>query len=158
MDQADRSQLIKYLKQNGLWAKKSLGQNFLVDRGVLDKIVAAAELKKSDTVLEIGPGLGTLTQELVKRAGKVIAVEKDGKLVELLKSQITNHKSQTNSKLENSNKETKLQIVKGDILDLNVGEIIKCHPDSPAGEEGSMSGSRIECGMTQTPDSSLRSE
>ena len=84
MDLTDKSQLINYLKRHGLWAKKSMGQNFLVDRSALEKIVEAAELSPEDTVLEIGPGLGVLTEELVKRAGRVTAVEKDEKLASLL--------------------------------------------------------------------------
>jgi len=61
-------------------AKKSLGQNFLVDRGVLRKIVDAAALTKDDTVLEIGPGRGFLTEALAQAAGKVVAVELDDAL------------------------------------------------------------------------------
>lgn len=58
-------------------AKKSLGQHWLKDEATLEAICEAADLKKSDTVLEIGPGLGDLTRQLVKRAGRVIAVEYD---------------------------------------------------------------------------------
>jgi 16S rRNA (adenine1518-N6/adenine1519-N6)-dimethyltransferase len=65
-------------------AKKSLGQHFLIDSGVLHKIVQAAELAPGDTVIEVGPGLGVLTAELVKRAGRVIAVELDDNLAPLL--------------------------------------------------------------------------
>ena len=65
-------------------AKKSLGQNFLINSGVLRKIVEAAELSPQDTVIEIGPGLGVLTSELAKRAGRVIAVELDDNLSVLL--------------------------------------------------------------------------
>lgn len=65
----------------GFSPSKQMGQNFLIDKNVLDKIVEAAELKKDDTVLEIGPGLGILTKELASRVGQVIAVEKDKKLV-----------------------------------------------------------------------------
>lgn len=60
---------------------KLLGQNFLKDKNILDKIVGLADLSKQDTVLEIGPGLGALTVELAKSAGKVVAVEKDKKLI-----------------------------------------------------------------------------
>ncbi|MDP4000627.1 MAG: 16S rRNA (adenine(1518)-N(6)/adenine(1519)-N(6))-dimethyltransferase RsmA [bacterium] len=63
-----------------------MGQNFLVDEVVLAELVEAAQLKKTDTVVEVGPGLGVLTQELVKRAGKVIAVEKDENLYQILKN------------------------------------------------------------------------
>ncbi|MEI6780186.1 MAG: 16S rRNA (adenine(1518)-N(6)/adenine(1519)-N(6))-dimethyltransferase RsmA [Verrucomicrobiota bacterium] len=64
---------------------KSLGQNFLHDANQLRRIVAAAELSKADRVLEIGPGLGPLTELLVEQAGEVLAIEKDGSLVEVLK-------------------------------------------------------------------------
>ena len=61
-----------------------MGQNFLIDESVLEKIISAAGLSKNDTILEIGPGLGILTLELAKRAKKVIAVEKDETLFEAL--------------------------------------------------------------------------
>ena len=77
-------------EMRGLLAKrdiqltKSLGQNFLHDGNQLRRIVAAAGLTKSDKVLEIGPGLGPLTELLVAQAGEVFAIEKDGRLVEFL--------------------------------------------------------------------------
>ncbi|TFG35923.1 MAG: ribosomal RNA small subunit methyltransferase A [Parcubacteria group bacterium] len=64
---------------------KMFGQNFLIDQSAIKKIIEAADLKPNDIVLEIGPGLGVLTQELAKRAKKVIAIEKDFKMVEILK-------------------------------------------------------------------------
>jgi len=63
---------------------KGLGQNFLIDKKVLEKIIDCAELKSNDFVLEVGPGLGTLTQELAKRAGSVVAIEKDKTMIEIL--------------------------------------------------------------------------
>ncbi len=68
----------------GLRARKSLGQHFLVDRQVLRQVVKAAQLSPQDTVIEIGPGLGILTRELARRAGRVIAVETDGRLASAL--------------------------------------------------------------------------
>jgi 16S rRNA (adenine1518-N6/adenine1519-N6)-dimethyltransferase len=65
--------------------QKKFGQNFLVDKGVLLRVIEVADIKNSDIVLEVGPGTGNLTRELVKSAGKVIAVEKDAKMVEILK-------------------------------------------------------------------------
>ncbi len=65
--------------------KKSLGQNFLINPRILDKIIAAAEINSNDKVLEIGPGTGNLTAKLVESAGKVIAIEKDHRLIEVLK-------------------------------------------------------------------------
>ncbi|MEK7658323.1 MAG: 16S rRNA (adenine(1518)-N(6)/adenine(1519)-N(6))-dimethyltransferase RsmA [Patescibacteria group bacterium] len=64
---------------------KGLGQNFLIDKNVLQKIISAADLSKNDIVLEIGPGIGTLTQELAQKAKKVIAIEKDKKMCKILK-------------------------------------------------------------------------
>lgn len=73
------------LKTRGISPSKGLGQNFLVDKDALEKIVASGGLNKNDTVLEIGPGPGVLTAELAKTARRVVAVEKDPKMVEVLK-------------------------------------------------------------------------
>ena len=97
-------------------AKKSLGQNFLINPGVLDKITAAAELNKNDTVLEIGPGTGVLTEKLAEtlrqsseqEAGRIIAVEKDRQLAE---------------KLGEKFKNTNVEIVEADILKLDIEKL-----------------------------------
>ena len=73
------------LERFNVSARKGLGQNFLIDRGVLDKILAAASISRDDTVIEVGPGLGILTKALAERAGKVVAVEIDRDLVALLR-------------------------------------------------------------------------
>ena len=73
------------LTKRGLKPLKGLGQNFIVDAKVLEKVVTSADLGAKDTVLEIGPGIGTLTQELAQKAGRVIAVEKDREMVEILR-------------------------------------------------------------------------
>jgi len=73
--------------------KKRLGQNFLVDKNVLNKIIEAANLSLKDIVLEIGPGTGILTIELAKRTKKVIAVEKDRELCAMLKENLKNYKN-----------------------------------------------------------------
>ncbi|HEY2328770.1 MAG TPA: 16S rRNA (adenine(1518)-N(6)/adenine(1519)-N(6))-dimethyltransferase RsmA [Verrucomicrobiae bacterium] len=72
------------LARRDIQLTKSLGQNFLHDANQLERIVAAAELTKADKVLEIGPGLGPLTELLVAKAGEVLAIEMDGRLVEFL--------------------------------------------------------------------------
>lgn len=79
------------LAQHKIRLKKSLGQHFLVDENVLKKIVAATQLTKEDTVVEIGAGIGTLTQELAQRAGRVIAVEIDGRLIPLLQEHVRSY-------------------------------------------------------------------
>ncbi|HOX55904.1 MAG TPA: 16S rRNA (adenine(1518)-N(6)/adenine(1519)-N(6))-dimethyltransferase RsmA [Candidatus Paceibacterota bacterium] len=73
------------LAEHGILLTKSLGQNFLHDANQIRRIMMAAELKKSDRVLEVGPGLGPLTELLVEQAGEVLAIEKDARLVEVLK-------------------------------------------------------------------------
>lgn len=73
------------LKQHETAPQKKLGQNFLVDKGAISRVLEAADVKKNDIVLEIGPGTGNLTQELVKLAGKVVAIEKDMEMVKILK-------------------------------------------------------------------------
>jgi len=96
--------------------KKSLGQNFLRDEKILKEIIGAADLTADDLVIEVGPGEGALTKELVKYAGRVIAVEKDENLANFLKLKITNPKSQVNSKLK---------IFKEDILKINLPLLIE---------------------------------
>lgn len=81
-------QVGKLLRQSGIRPKKRLGQHFLIDEAILDTIVVAAELSPADIVIEVGPGLGVLTGELARRAGKVIAVELDTRLASLLKHRL----------------------------------------------------------------------
>ncbi|MDP2669117.1 MAG: 16S rRNA (adenine(1518)-N(6)/adenine(1519)-N(6))-dimethyltransferase RsmA [bacterium] len=85
-------------------AKKKLGQHFLSNKNILNTMVDVAEISKSDTVLEAGPGTGTLTEILAERAKKVIAVEKDRDLIPFLKEKFRNKKN--------------IEIVEGDILNL----------------------------------------
>ena len=75
---------IEILQKYQIKLNKGLGQNFLIDKNILAKIVNSAELSAGDRVLEIGPGIGTLTRELAARAGKVVAVEIDSRLVPVL--------------------------------------------------------------------------
>lgn len=72
------------LKKYGITANKSLGQNFLINEETVEKIVEGANISKEDLVIEIGPGLGTLTKELLEKAGKVIAIELDKRMLEIL--------------------------------------------------------------------------
>ncbi len=79
------SEMRELLDRRGIELTKSLGQNFLHDAHQLERIVATAELTPADKVLEIGPGLGPLTELLVARAGEVLAIEKDARLVDVLR-------------------------------------------------------------------------
>lgn len=98
------------MKLSDIKAKKSLGQNFLINQGILDKIVSAAELAPEDTVLEIGPGTGNLTKKLSEKAGRVIAIEKDRRLIEDLKKGLQG---------------TNVEIVEGDILKLDIETLFR---------------------------------
>ena len=75
---------IEILKKYQFSFQKKFGQNFLIDTHVLDKIIRAADIGKDDMVLEIGPGIGTMTQYLAEAAGKVVAVEIDRNLIPIL--------------------------------------------------------------------------
>jgi 16S rRNA (adenine1518-N6/adenine1519-N6)-dimethyltransferase len=79
------SEMRELLATRGIQLTKSLGQNFLHDGNQLRRIVDAAELKKTDKVLEIGPGLGPLTELLLENTGEVLAIEKDARLIEFLR-------------------------------------------------------------------------
>lgn len=91
------------------YTKKSLGQNFLINQGILDKIVTAAELSKDEIVVEIGPGTGNLTVKLSEKAGKVIAIEKDYRLIERLQEKFKN---------------TNVEIIEGDALKIDIETLV----------------------------------
>lgn len=112
--------------------KKSLGQNWLTDESYLDRIVAAAELTASDTVLEIGPGLGNLTRRVAAQAGRVIAVELDVRLIEPLRQQFA--------------QQPQVEIVHGDILDFDPADLAQ---NAEYGMRNAESG-------TDTPHSAFR--
>lgn len=83
-----RSQTINVLKSNNIRLDKRKGQNYLINQGILSRIVNSAELSTGDTVLEIGAGIGTLTLPLAERAKKVVAVEQDIKIADVLKKRL----------------------------------------------------------------------
>ncbi len=85
----DPKNTIEVLKKYGFTFSKRFGQNFLIDEHVLDKIVKAAELGPEDCVVEIGPGIGTMTQALSEHAGKVFAIEIDDKLIPILQDTLS---------------------------------------------------------------------
>ena len=105
-DKSYRDYVRGLLKKYKISPVKWLGQNFLIDEKVLRKIIEAAELSENDIVLEVGPGIGNLTAELAKRVKKVIAIEKDKKMVEILRETLKNF--------------TNIEIIEGDILKINL--------------------------------------
>jgi len=103
-----------WLKKYNIRPSRRLGQNFLIDEKVLRKIIEAAELSKDDIVLEVGPGIGNLTAELAKRVKKVIAIEKDQKMVEILNELLEGWKVRN------------VKIVKADIRKINLNILNPC--------------------------------
>ena len=99
------------MKKYNVSANKNLGQNFLIDYDVIDAIINTSEISKDDLIIEIGPGLGTLTKFLLEKAGKVIAVELDNKMVHILNDRFANYKN--------------FEIINADILKIDLNEIIK---------------------------------
>ena len=95
------------LNQYGLKAKKKYGQNFLINQEIIDEIIDKAQISNEDVVLEIGPGLGTLTKALIKNAKRVIAVELDEDMCSILKNRFL---------------EDNLEIINDDILKINIAE------------------------------------
>ena len=102
---------IEVLKKHQFTFQKNFGQNFLIDPHVLDKIISAAEITKEDFVLEIGPGIGTMTQYLAEAAREVTAVEIDRNLIPIL--------SETLSAYDN------VQIINEDVLKLDLAALAK---------------------------------
>lgn len=102
--------LKEVIKKNGFRFTKSLGQNFLIDGNVVRNICEAADINKDDEVLEIGPGVGTMTQELCERANKVLAVELDKKLLPIL--------DQTMSQYDN------FSVINNDVLKLDMQKVM----------------------------------
>jgi len=88
---ATPSKTIEILKNHNFSLQKKYGQNFLIDRHILEKIITTANINKSDCILEIGPGIGTMTQYLAENAGKVIAVEIDKNLIPILNETLADY-------------------------------------------------------------------
>ena len=93
MDLTNILELKKLMRTYGAWPNKDLGQHFLTDKNVLEKIVETAEVGKSDVVVEVGPGLGILTRELCGRAKKVYAIEIDPKIAEILSTSCVSYRN-----------------------------------------------------------------
>ena len=99
------------MKKYGIRANKSLGQNFLISNEVVEKIINASDIKENDMVIEIGPGLGTLTKFLLQKAKKVLCVELDKKMIKIL-----------NDRFSNCNN---FELINEDILKVNLKKIIE---------------------------------
>ena len=99
------------LKKYNIRANKNLGQNFLINQNVIGEIVNSAEIDKEDLIIEIGPGLGTLTKQLLEKAGKVICIELDERMVRILKDRFSLYEN--------------FEIINEDVLEVNLNQIIE---------------------------------
>ena len=99
------------MKKYKIKANKSLGQNFLINQNVVDKIVESSQITKNDLVIEIGPGLGTLTKELLEKAGKVICIELDKKMIKILTDRFSLYEN--------------FEVIHEDVLRIHLNKIIK---------------------------------
>ena len=102
---------IEVIKKYEFCFQKKFGQNFLIDGHVLDKIIAGAGVTKDDMVLEIGPGIGTMTQYLAEAAGKVVAVEIDRNLLPILQETLSDYDN--------------VKVIHADVLSLNLEKLVQ---------------------------------
>lgn len=100
----------KILKENNIRLNKRMGQNFLIDPNIIDIIIESAEIQGNEVILEVGPGIGSLTEYLLEsvNTGKVIAVEKDNRFINILKNQF-----------QKEYKNEKLELINDDVLNIN---------------------------------------
>ena len=105
----------EWLRQYELHAKKGLGQHFLINSGILKNIISAADLSPRDLVIEVGPGLGVLTRELIQNAGYVISVELDSAVIDLLQTNLSQYDN--------------FSLIHSDILKIRPEEIIEREKD-----------------------------
>ena len=108
---ATPSKTIEIINKYNFVFQKKFGQNFLIDTHVLDKIIAAANITKEDTILEIGPGIGSMTQYLCEKAGQVISIEIDKMLIPILEDNLKDYDNFT--------------LINADFLKLDIHEIIE---------------------------------
>lgn len=99
------------MKKYNIKANKNLGQNFLISQEVVEKIVDSSQITKEDLVIEIGPGLGTLTKYLLEKAGKVICIELDAKMLQILEDRFSLYNN--------------FEIINDDVLKVDLKNIIK---------------------------------
>lgn len=99
------------MKKYNIKANKNLGQNFLINDEVVDKIIESSDINESDLVIEIGPGLGTLTKKLLERAKRVICIELDKKMIQILQERFALYDN--------------FELINDDVLKVNLKEIIE---------------------------------
>lgn len=104
------------MKKYNIKAKKELGQNFLINKEVIDKIISSSEIDEDDLVIEIGPGLGTLTKYLLEKAKKVICIELDKKMIKILRERFSLYEN--------------FELLNQDILKVDLNNLIKTEKET----------------------------
>lgn len=119
----------KILKKYNIKADKSLGQNFLVNDEVIDKIIETANIVKDDLIIEIGPGLGVLTNRLLQKSNNVVIIELDKRMVKILEDRfsenINNLSKKPDDNIQETNNYSNLEIINEDILKVDLEKLIK---------------------------------
>lgn len=105
----------RIIKENSFHFKKKYGQNFLIDFNIIQNIVKGSQVSENDVVIEIGPGIGTLTQEIAEYAHKVIIVEIDGDLIPILKANFIAYNN--------------IEVIHNDIMKVDISKIVARFPD-----------------------------
>ena len=104
------------MRKYNIKANKSLGQNFLINSEVVENIVGSSNITKQDMVIEIGPGLGTLTKYLLEKAGKVLCIELDPRMINILNDRFSNYEN--------------FEIINDDVLKVDLNKIIKTNKET----------------------------
>ena len=104
------------MKKYNIKAKKELGQNFLINKEVIDKIISSSKIDEEDLVIEIGPGLGTLTKYLLEKAKKVICIELDKKMIKILRERFSLYEN--------------FELLNQDILKVDLNNLIKTEKET----------------------------
>ena len=104
------------MRRYNIRANKSLGQNFLINSEVVENIISSSEISKEDMIIEIGPGLGTLTKYLLEKAGKVLCIELDSKMIKILQDRFSNYQN--------------FEIINEDVLKVDLNKIIKTNKEN----------------------------
>lgn len=104
------------MRKYNIKANKNLGQNFLINSEVVENIVNSSEINENDMVIEIGPGLGTLTKYLLEKAGKVLCIELDYKMIKILQDRFINYQN--------------FELINEDVLKVDLNKIIKLNKES----------------------------
>ena len=108
---ASHSETVRIVKAHDFLIKKRFGQNFLIDGNIVEKIVSSADICRDDFVIEIGPGIGGLTEALVNSAGNVLAIEIDSEMVRILRTQFSEYPN--------------LEIINADVLKTDINSLVK---------------------------------